>query len=389
MKLIKDRYAELINLAQLFLLREYSLKEVKMVDPALLDYFHKQTKAQPVISSTKPLISPKSSTTAPSSSPSTPSIPFTPPNSAMKKVEKVEELSKVDNGNNSEIIKSVAPSGVNDGQVNDGQMNDEQGPRARRSEPERALDEVKPIAEKPAIGLTSSTCHFGARPRDREPCEESIALAMDDEQDPRARRSEPERALDEVKPIAGKPSKGRNFSLEPLTAISPQHSPEGWKFYQSLFPDWSLSEAIPNDKIALKNKNAWMKIQEATPVIILSFHDNEQQLTFLKNIAQAISLRLSSAQVISASQIEKENGWENLLNSPQLRLVIAGDYELYLHPKLMHVYREIPQHGRHFLGKIPLLLLSDLSLYLKEPQLKPLLWRAICNEFATAQPPIL
>ncbi len=71
-----------------------------------------------------------------------------------------------------------------------------------------------------------------------------------------------------------------------------------------------------------------------------------------------------------------------MTQSPDLRLVIASDYDLYLQPELMKVYREAPQQGKHYLNKTPLLLLSDLSLYLKEPQLKSLLWRAICNEFA-------
>ena len=183
-----------------------------------------------------------------------------------------------------------------------------------------------------------------------------------------------------------KSSKTKGFSLEPLVGSAPQEGGELWNLCQTLFPNWVLSKTIPSDAMAQRNKNAWLKNQEISPVTILSFHDNEQQLTFLKNIAHAISLRLAPARVLSASKLEKENGWENILHSPHLRLVIASDYGLYLHPKLMHFYREVPQQGKHFLNKVPLLLLSDLSLYLKEPQLKPLLWRAICNEFATLQP---
>src|SRR5271170_198366 len=45
----------------------------------------------------------------------------------------------------------------------------------------------------------SAIWHFGARPRDREVCEESIAIAMDDEQNSRGRRSQPEMPLAEFR----------------------------------------------------------------------------------------------------------------------------------------------------------------------------------------------
>ena len=157
---------------------------------------------------------------------------------------------------------------------------------------------------------------------------------------------------------------------------------EQWKLCKEIFPKWNLSEMIPCDKVGQKNKNAWMKKEEIPFFVILSFDDHEPSLRFLKNLSNAITLRLAPASVMSASLLEKNGGWEGLLNSPNLRLIIAGDYGIYCQPKLMRHYKEMPNLGRHFLNKTPLLLLSDPSLYLKEPQLKPLLWRAICNEFA-------
>ncbi|MFI0434282.1 MAG: hypothetical protein ACH350_00965 [Parachlamydiaceae bacterium] len=181
-----------------------------------------------------------------------------------------------------------------------------------------------------------------------------------------------------------KEEKKRGFHLDPLPIAVEQKNVEEWKLYGSLFPDWVLPQSIPSDEIAVRNKKRWLKTEETCPVLILSFDDGDPQLAFLKNIARAISLRLAPARVISAPRIEKTNGWEALINSSSLRLIIAGDYALYLHPKLIQFYREEPQQGKHFLHNTPLLLLSDLALYLKEPQLKPLLWRAICNEFAAA-----
>ena len=152
--------------------------------------------------------------------------------------------------------------------------------------------------------------------------------------------------------------------------------------HRQLLPDVRVNETIPEDAVALKVKNSWLNEQTIPPVVILSFRGEEKELAFLKNVAHAISLRLAPARVIQASKWEKENGWQAITHSPDLRLVIASDYDLYLQPELMKVYREAPLQGKHYLNKTPLLLLSDLSLYLKEPQLKSLLWRAICNEFA-------
>lgn len=172
----------------------------------------------------------------------------------------------------------------------------------------------------------------------------------------------------------------KELALDPLIARSTPHDQgEFWKLFPNLFPEAKLSEAIPSDALAQKLKNAWQHQQMIPPVILLAFHDDEKQMTFLKNLAQAISLRLAPARVLSAHKLEKEKGWNEVLQTSSLRLVIASDYGLYLQPNLMQLYREVPQEGKHYLNQTPLLLLSDLNLYLKEPQLKSLLWRAICN----------
>lgn len=175
----------------------------------------------------------------------------------------------------------------------------------------------------------------------------------------------------------------KSFALESFSPQAPQDLTEFGKLYRQLFPEIPLIETIPNDSFAIKIKNAWVNEQTIPPVIILSFRNQDKELAFLKNVAQAITLRLAPARVISALNWEKEKGWEEILNSPDLKLFIACDYDLYLQPALMKVYQEAPQQGKHYLSKTPLLLLSDLSLYLKEPQMKSLLWRAICNEFAS------
>lgn len=151
-------------------------------------------------------------------------------------------------------------------------------------------------------------------------------------------------------------------------------------FFKEHFPTLTLNEQVPSDEKAKKIKNAWKKENQIPPIVILSFNDQPIHLAFLKNIARAISLHIAPASVLSAPKIELEKKWENLLTSTNLRLIIASDYGLYLLPEGMKYYQSNPLTTKHQLLKTPLLLLSDLSLYLKEPQLKPLLWRTICLE---------
>lgn len=172
-----------------------------------------------------------------------------------------------------------------------------------------------------------------------------------------------------------------SFALENKPASPAYFDHSGWKkLCSTLFPTWLIRETIPDDSLAKKNKNIWLKEQEISPVMILSFNDNEQHMTFLKNVARAISLYYMPAHALSAKKMEQENTWENFLNSPHLKLIIASDSDFYLNPKLVSLHR---QDNRHFLKHVPLFFLSDPSLYLKEPQLKSLLWRAICSECGT------
>lgn len=181
-----------------------------------------------------------------------------------------------------------------------------------------------------------------------------------------------------------KPVQSKNFlSFEPLqeTALKREES-DFRALFKHNFPQYPLMESIPDDTLAKKKMLAWSYEREIPPVLLFSFSEDERQLSFLKNIAMAITLHFIPARALAGKKME----WNTLLNNPALKLIIISDHELYSQPGLMAHYQEIPQHGKHFLQKIPLLLLSDLDLYLKETQLKPLLWRAICRELSSRQP---
>lgn len=179
------------------------------------------------------------------------------------------------------------------------------------------------------------------------------------------------------KPIKEK----RSLVLETMDCPAAPASLSFKDFFKEHFPHYPLSDVVPKDHAARKARDAWLIKQQIQPVIILSFDEKNQSLAFLKNIAKAISLRLAPACVLSGTQLEKEQQWEKIFSTPALRLIIACDYELYLQPGLMQHYRSVQSSAKHYLKDTPLLLLSDLSLYLKKPELKLLLWNAICNEF--------
>jgi hypothetical protein len=181
-----------------------------------------------------------------------------------------------------------------------------------------------------------------------------------------------------------KSSNFRTFVLEPPAPLPPSD----WQTFKNLMKKIDegqmICNSIPSDHRAQKIKNAWQAEQTIPSVLILSFNESENHLTFLNGIAKAVDLHLGSASVVSGPKWERENKWDKLFESKELRLVIASDYGLYLLPNLMKHYKEVSKTAKHFLNDIPLLLLSDISLYLKEPQLKPLLWRAVCTEFHLA-----
>jgi hypothetical protein len=170
------------------------------------------------------------------------------------------------------------------------------------------------------------------------------------------------------------------LSLEPLKGYEPMDLQDFKKIFKEQFPTFSISEQIPSDEKAQQVKNSWQTETEIPPVLILSFHEGEKSFAFLRNIAFAIHLHLTPARVISGPKLEQEKKWDKVLNTKGLRLIIASDYGLYLLPELMKYYKEAPRQAKHFLNQIPLLLLSDPSLYLKEPHLKAFLWQAILNE---------
>lgn len=160
----------------------------------------------------------------------------------------------------------------------------------------------------------------------------------------------------------------------PAEIVAPQQTETDFsdiiKFLQVRFPALAILPTPPDAAKVAESKTS-------SEVIILSF--DKQTPLFLKNLACAITQEIAPCTIMTASRLENEKAWENLLRQKQLKLILSTDYGLFSLPNAMQYYREVPKQAKSFLGNIPLLLLTDLSLYLKEPKLKPTLWRAICQ----------
>ncbi|HSX14103.1 MAG TPA: hypothetical protein VLE96_06775 [Chlamydiales bacterium] len=161
---------------------------------------------------------------------------------------------------------------------------------------------------------------------------------------------------------------------ESTISIEPVNFSHLKAIYQRLFPQMPLIQTTPADDQAKKIANRWKTKNQAAPISILYFSEPGPQKELLIAITKAIDVYFGPARLIQAETIEKEKQWETFLSSSALKLVIACDYTLWQLTDLMQYFKEKPSRT---LKNVPLFLLPDLSLYLKDPSLKRSLWKAI------------
>ena len=149
---------------------------------------------------------------------------------------------------------------------------------------------------------------------------------------------------------------------------------------KEISPNYPLIDIIPSDKKAKDVSQIWKLKKRAAEITILSFRESPQQLFFIKNLAQAIDIIYLPTKIISAIDIEQENQWNLFFSQADLKMIIACDYSILSFPNLAKHYKEIPAHRQHFLSDIPLFMLPDISLYLKDPMLKKSLWASLKNK---------
>jgi hypothetical protein len=154
------------------------------------------------------------------------------------------------------------------------------------------------------------------------------------------------------------------------------------KLWQDNYSHIPYLAVIPSDEQAKIISRRWQNPPSVPNIVLLYFNENPHEIAFLNNIAAAITQYFGSAGLIAAPKVESERGWNKLLSASSLKLVITHHHSLFTLPELTQQYREDPVRGNHTLGRAPLLLLSDLSLYMQQPKLKIALWQALCQRFA-------
>ncbi len=171
------------------------------------------------------------------------------------------------------------------------------------------------------------------------------------------------------------------FTLEPLPEGKVLELSEFKVLYANRFPNHPILGHPLEDSEA--HSSAQQDTSEQYPqVVLLSFSGNPKISAFLQNLARSIQLRWKlKTNVIAAHQWEQEKAWEGLLTNSATKLILASDYGLQTLPELLKHYKEAPKQSHHFLGNKPLLLLSDITVYMRETHLKLTLWQAISAQF--------
>jgi len=166
------------------------------------------------------------------------------------------------------------------------------------------------------------------------------------------------------------------------TLIKPISFTNFAELFSKIAPKHQIIKKIPDDSMAKKIANRWKTKNQTAAITLLTFSEPESHQNFLKDVTTALDVYFGGAKLVQAESIEKEKQWEVFLASDELKLIIVCDYTLWQLNGLMQFYKEIPAQAIRTLGKTPLFLLPDLSLYLKDASLKKSLWNALCQKIS-------
>ncbi len=163
-------------------------------------------------------------------------------------------------------------------------------------------------------------------------------------------------------------------------SIPSSSSVEDFKqLFRKIAPHIAFVEEVPSDRKAEQLNRRWQTKSQAAPLSLFYMQESEPERLFLGRIQIALSTSWAPATLISAASIEQEDQWETFLLAPELKGMILSESTLWQLPRLIRFYTENPTQGTRSLGKVPLLLLSNLSMYLNNPSLKRSLWNLLCQ----------
>ena len=101
---------------------------------------------------------------------------------------------------------------------------------------------------------------------------------------------------------------------------------------------------------------------DSAAVAVLVSNTNTEHYNFIVKVAEAINKQLAPTTLINI---------ESFSSRDHLKLIIASKTQLP--PPLKQNIQTL--NNQHFLGKIPLLLMHDIDLYLNNPEHKRTLWQ--------------
>ena len=151
---------------------------------------------------------------------------------------------------------------------------------------------------------------------------------------------------------------------------------------EKIAPELAILDAIPDDTTAKQIGNRWKTKNQSAPISILSSGELPQHKEFLSEIATALDVCFGPARFVEADPLEKEKQWKLFLSTEGLKLIVVCDSTLWQLHQLRQFYKETPATGERMLSNVPIFLLPDLSLYLKDPPLKRSLWKALCSKLS-------
>ena len=153
--------------------------------------------------------------------------------------------------------------------------------------------------------------------------------------------------------------------------------------FAKIAPECAILDEIPSDALAKKIANRWKTKNQIAPITLISYQENPDQRLLLEEIVKALDVYFGPATILAADPIEQAKDWKTFLSATELKLVILCDYTLWQLQNLRTFYKETPAQNHRQLGDKPLLMLPDLSLYLKDPLLKRSLWKALCQTISS------
>lgn len=171
------------------------------------------------------------------------------------------------------------------------------------------------------------------------------------------------------------------FQLEKLKDLPPLDFQEYATLLKTQAPNFSIKDSIPDDALAKSIKEKWKTHAEMPAVVLLSFNESGEALELLKNIAQAVTERLAPARIFSAIRIDNEKKWERLLDSPELRLILADPESIKKLPELMKFYQEGEDESYSKIKEAAFIPIN-VALQINNNQEKRLLWQSISKALA-------